>query len=331
MPKLTVIMPVYNGERFLKDSIDSVLNQTFEDFTLTILNDNSTDGTAAILDSYQNRDSRISIITKTKNEGPANLRNEGIEKSKTEFIALLDADDIALPSRFKKQIDFLTKNPNVGVCGTWFTFFGDQKNKVVKHAVTHDALKVQFLHSCGIGNPTVMFRKSVLGNLRFEHRYVPAEDYGLWSQLIAKTKFHNLPESLLLYRWHDSNISQTKEENLRKAERLIKIKQLEQLGINPEESNTDYYLNAVSLKRKLQPDQLIKTIKASYVLKELNKNKKKFNVTIFEAHIDRTILRSIRNATNYNKQLLKDLKSYSIYYNKMSVVDKLKLLFKCQF
>ena len=331
MPVLTVIMPVYNGEKFLRESIDSVLNQTFSDFKLLVLNDNSTDNTAAIIESYEKQDDRVTVITKTKNEGPANLRNEGIEKSETEFIALLDADDIAQPSRFQKQIDFLNKNPDVGVCGTWFTFFGEMKNKTVKHAVTHDELKVQFLHSCGIGNPTVMFKKSALGDFRFEHQYVPAEDYGLWSQLLARTKFHNLPEPLLLYRWHDSNISQTKEENLRKSERLIKIKQLEHLDILANNPDIDYYLNAVSLKREQSANSLIKTIKASHELIELNITKQYYNPEIFKQHITRTIVRSIRNTKHYNMSLYRFVKNESGYFNFMSKLDKLTLLFKSLF
>ena len=322
-------MPVYNGEKFLEESIDSVLNQTFRDFKLLVLNDNSTDSTEAILEAYKSKDSRISVITKTQNEGPANLRNEGIEKSETEFIALLDADDIALPTRFQKQLDYLNNNNEVGVCGTWFTFFGDRKNKIAKHAVMHDELKVQFLNSCGIGNPTVMFRKSVLDNLRFEHQYVPAEDYGLWSQLIFKTKFHNIPESLLLYRWHDNNISQTKEENLRKSERQIKIKQLSNLDIKTTNPDILFYLNAVSLERKQQPESIIKTIDAANHILVQNKTLKIYNEGLLKKHIIKTVLRTIRNASAFNKSLLKSVKSQSIYYNNMSIIDKIQLHLKC--
>lgn len=330
MPVLTVIMPVYNGEKFLKKSIDSVLNQTFTDFILLVLNDNSSDSTADILEHYKKKDSRISIITKTKNEGPANLRNEGVEKADTEFIALLDADDIALPTRFEKQLDYLKMHPEVGVCGTWFTFFGT-KDKIVKHEVSHEALKVQFLNSCGIGNPTVMFRKSVLGNLRFEHQYVPAEDYGLWSQLIHKTQFHNLPESLLKYRWHDDNISQTKEANLRKSEVLIKTKQLEHLGIQPTDPNILFYIHAVSLQRQQSSDNVIKTIQAATDLLERNKKFKVYNQEIFETHINRTITRSIRNAKDYNKAFYTFIKNESGFFTELATPNKMVLYFKCLF
>lgn len=331
MPVLTVIMPVYNGERFLKESIDSVLNQSFVNFTLLILNDNSTDETANILENYKIQDSRISVITKTKNEGPANLRNEGIERATTEFIALLDADDIALPTRFEKQLAYLETHPEVGVCGTWFTFFGAKKEKIVKHEVNHEALKVKFLHSCGIGNPTVMFRKSVLGDLRFEHEYVPAEDYGLWSQLIHKTQFYNLPESLLKYRWHDANISQTKEENLRKSEVSIKIKQLEKLGIMTNDTDILPYIHAVSLQRKQAPEALIKTIEAAKILLVQNKKLHIYNQNLLEKHIHRIIVRSIRNAKNYNQAFYRFIKNDSGFFKELATADKLVLFFKCLF
>ncbi|EGV42937.2 glycosyltransferase family 2 protein [Bizionia argentinensis JUB59] len=329
MPVLTVIMPVYNGEKFLKESIDSVLNQTFTEFSLLVLNDNSTDSTAEILKNYKRQDSRISVITKTKNEGPANLRNEGIQIAKTDLIALLDADDIALPTRFEKQLKYLNAHPEVGVCGTWFSFFGNRKEKVVKHEVSHEALLIQFLHSSGIGNPTVMFRKSALGNLRFEQQYVPAEDYGLWSQLIYKTQFHNIPESLLKYRWHDNNISQTKEANLRKSEVLIKAKQMEQLGIPKTDPNISFYIHAVSLKRKQSSGDVIKTIHAAHDLLKRNKQLEVYNKELFKKHIDRNIKRSIRNAIGYNKAFYKFIKNDSTFFDTLKMADKIILYFKC--
>ncbi|WP_264554433.1 glycosyltransferase family 2 protein [Flavobacterium sp. N1861] len=129
MKKLSVIMPVYNGELYIEEAINSIVNQTFTDFDLIILNDNSSDGTVAIIEKIREKDNRIILINKTKNEGPANLRNEGIEMAKTEYVALLDADDIAMPTRFEKQINILDTNPSLGLCGTWFTIFGDKKKK----------------------------------------------------------------------------------------------------------------------------------------------------------------------------------------------------------
>ncbi|WP_431136683.1 glycosyltransferase family 2 protein [Psychroserpens mesophilus] len=327
MSLLTVIMPVYNGEKYLEEAIDSILNQTFTDFKLLVLNDNSTDSTPAILQAYQNKDNRVQVINKSKNEGPANLRNEGIEKAQTEFIALMDADDVALPTRFEKQLDVFKNNPNIGVCGTWFTFFGD-KQKLIKHSVTSEKLKVQFLNSCGIGNPTVMFRASVIKDFRFEHQYVPAEDYGLWSQVIQVTDFYNIPESLLNYRWHPNNISQTKKENLLKANALIKKKQLLHFGVDQSKVNLEPCLNAISLTRNLSPEQVISAIEASKYLKERNRVTNYYVASIFETHIDKVIVRTIRNASSYTKEFYTYLKTESGYFDKIPFIDKVAIFFK---
>ncbi|WP_290698658.1 glycosyltransferase family 2 protein [Lacinutrix sp.] len=331
MTELTVIMPVYNGEKFLAESIDSVLSQTFSNFRLLILNDNSQDQTAKILEDYKQRDSRIIIVTKSKNVGPANLRNEGIVLTETEYIALLDADDIALPTRFEKQISFLKNNPDYGVCGTWFTFFGDKENKTIKHEETHDRMKIQMLNNCCIGNPTVLFKKSHLGELRFENEYVPAEDYGLWSQLIAKTKFYNIPESLLKYRWHPNNISQTKAENLKKSEVIIKKKQLLNLGISFNDANIDSYLKAVNLTRGLTKDEIIKTIEASKKIIVLNAEKKVYNQELFIEHIDKVMIRTIRNCKENSSAYYKYIKNDSGYFSKIPTLDRIALFFKCLF
>lgn len=324
-------MPVYNGELYIEEAINSLQNQTFSDFDLIILNDNSSDSTVSIIEKIKANDDRIILINKTKNEGPANLRNEGIDIAQTEYIALLDADDIALPTRFEKQINVLDNNPKIGLCGTWFTIFGDKKEKILKHSEKHENLKVQFLHSCGLGNSTVMFRKTMIGNLRFEHQYVPAEDYGLWSEFIAKSEFYNIPESLVRYRWHSGNISQTKEENLRIAEVAIKKRQLEQLEISSQDENSIYYVNAVSLKRKQSAEDIIKTIKASKVLKQKNEKLNIYNHTIFCKHIDRMIIRTIRNSKEYNLAFYKFIKNESDYFNKIKTLDKVIFYLKCVF
>ncbi|RBP30865.1 glycosyltransferase involved in cell wall biosynthesis [Oceanihabitans sediminis] len=331
MPELTVIMPVYNGESFLPEAIDSVLNQTFSNFKLLILDDNSKDKTSKILEDYKQKDSRVEVVTKAKNVGPANLRNEGIALAETEYIALLDADDIALTTRFEKQIAFLKDNSEYGVCGTWFTFFGDKKNKKVRHEVDHDSIKIQMLNNCCIGNPTVMFKKSHLEGLHFENEYVPAEDYGLWSQLTFKTKFYNIPESLVLYRWHPNNISQKKVENLRKAEVVIKKKQLNHIGIPMNDENMEFYLNAVSIKKGLSKKEIKNTIEASKKLIQLNAEKNIYKQDLFISHIDKTIIRSIRNCKENTQAYYKYIKSESGYYSKISTLDAIVLYFKCLF
>lgn len=329
IPEISVIMPVYNAGDFLTESIESILYQTYTNFELLILNDNSSDNSLEIIKQYEQKDSRITIINKETNVGPANLRNEGINKAKGSFIALMDADDIALPNRFEKQINIFKNNLEIGVCGTGFTFFGSKKNKFIKHSQNHDAIKISFLHSCGIGNPTVMLRKEALNGFEFNNDYVPAEDYDLWSRLLAKTKFYNIPESLLNYREHDNNISKTKIDNVNRSVKRVKANQMSEFGINSTDDKIDLYINAVSFKKGLQLNEIINVINESKFLLSQNEKLKNFNHSLLEKHINRTLIRTIRNAKNYNLSFYSHLrKNESLLFNKINTLDKMILLLK---
>lgn len=328
-PKISVIMPVYNAEPFLKESIKSILNQTYTDFELLILNDKSTDNSLEVIQQCQQKDSRIVVINKKTNVGPANLRNEGIHIAKGNFIALMDADDIALPNRFKKQVEVLENNPDIGVCGTWFTFFGSKKDKVIRHGEDHNHIKISFLHSCGIGNPTIMLKKEILNDFEFNNDYVPVEDYDLWSRLLPKTKFHNIQESLLNYRQHNNNISKTKIDNVNKSIKRVKANQMTEFGINSTDPEIDFYINAVSVKRGLLPDEIIKIINASKFLLSQNVKLKNFDHLQLEEHIERTLIRTIRNASKYNFSYYNHLrKNENNLFQKINTLDKVVLLFK---
>lgn len=332
IPEISVIIPVFNAASFLHDSIESILNQTFSDFELIILNDKSTDESLEIIKKFQSKDNRIIIIDKKQNVGPANLRNEGINAARGKFIALMDADDIAIPTRFEKQITVLKNNPEIGVCGTGFTFFGSKKNKTVKHSTHHDGIKVSFLHSCNIGNPTVMFKKEILGDLKFDNDFVPAEDYDLWSRLLAKTNFYNIPESLLNYRQHDNNISKTKIDNVNRSVKRVKINQLTALEINPADPKIDFYLNAVSLQKRLSPQEIIETINASKFLISQNEKLRYFNQNLLEKHISKVLVRTIRNASSFNIAFYKHLsKKEKAIFQKISLFDRMILYFKSLF
>lgn len=328
-PEISVIMPIYNAAPFLKESIESILDQTYTDFELLLLNDKSTDNSLEIILEYKQHDSRIIVIDKKSNIGPANIRNEGISTAKGKFIALMDADDIALPNRFEKQINVFKKNPEIGVCGTWFTLFGSKKNKTIKHNKEHDAIKISFLHNCGIGNPTVMLRKNILNNLEFNNDYVPAEDYDLWSRLLSKTKFYNIPESLLNYRQHNNNISKTKIDNLSRAIRKVKANQMLSFGIETTDPKIDLYINAVSFKKGLLPTEITEVIIASKFLLLQNKKTENFNHRLLKKHINRTLIRTIRNASKYNISYYNYLKkNEKVLFQKINNLDKMILLLK---
>lgn len=328
-PKISVIMPVYNSSKYLKKAIDSILKQTFSDFELIILNDCSTDDSKVIIENYALEDNRIVFIDKTHNVGPALLRNEGIDNAKADFIALMDSDDVALPKRFEKQVVFLENNPDIDLCGTWYTIFGEGiKDKIVKNAQNHDLLKVSFLNDNPIGNPTVMLRKRIFASNRFNPDYVPVEDYELWSRTITKHKFYNIPETLLLYRWHNTNISQTKKENTENALFKIKKNQLEQFGI-VDENEIHSFINALVFQKKLKSSEVYQAILSGKILLERNQELNNFDTIILKKNIEKVLIRTIRNSQNYNLQFFTKLRSQRWIFSKIPYVDKIIIFYKC--
>src|ERR1700693_193106 len=131
VPLISVIMPVYNGERFIRETIDSVLNQTYRNFEFIIVNDGSVDSTRQIISSYD--DKRIIPLNLAINQGVSNARNTGTDLARGEFIAFCDADDLYDPGRLQTQLDFLTSNATVDVCGSYFVVFENEQEILVRH------------------------------------------------------------------------------------------------------------------------------------------------------------------------------------------------------
>jgi glycosyltransferase involved in cell wall biosynthesis len=212
LPKVTVLMPVYNGERYLKEAIESILDQTFTDFEFLIINDGSTDRSVGIIESYA--DSRIRLVDNGENLGLIKTLNKGIDLTRGEYIARMDADDISLPKRLEKQVGFMDSHPKVGICGTWARIIderglikGLRKVPAGRTALTLCWRPSPFIHS------SCIMRSTLLQKNKYSLEYPHAEDYALWLTLSRTTGFHNLDEYLLLYRIHGTNIGR-KERSL---------------------------------------------------------------------------------------------------------------------
>lgn len=216
-PLVSVIMPVYNGEKYLQEAIDSILNQTFGDFEFIIINDGSTDKTLEIIKSYS--DPRIRVISQ-ENKGIIHSLNKGISESRGKYIARMDADDISLPDRFKRQSDFLEANPEIGLLGTTFAIQIDKKIKCIAAVLLQDSdLRRQLLYKCPFGHGTVMFRKNLetgLNGLWYSPSEKHVEDYELWSRIALITKVANLPGVLYIWRDNPFGISSSKRAIQRK-------------------------------------------------------------------------------------------------------------------
>lgn len=212
MTKISVIMPAYNAEKYIGEAIESILNQTYKDFEFIIINDGSIDKTKEKILSYQ--DKRIVYLENKKNLGIVATLNKGLDYATGEFIARMDSDDISAKTRFEKQIDYFNKNSNVGVLGTGICIFGEGI-KEQKRIFTTDSklLKAELLFNSCIAHPTVMMRRSILEkyNLRYESEFAGAEDYCLWWKIAQVSNISTLPDILLNYRMHDSQITKKKD------------------------------------------------------------------------------------------------------------------------
>jgi len=215
MPKISVIMPVYNTkEEYLREAIESILKQSYSDFELIIVDDCSDEFIAKIISTYY--DERIKYFRLATNQGAAAARNFAISKASGKYLAFMDSDDISLPERFSKQIQFFDKHPEIGCLGTKAKIIGDDCEKMEFPKPTEHSEIENFLifNGCVFCQSSVMLKKEILdkNNIKYQSQFVPAEDYALWLDLVGKTRFAVLEELLVFYRFYAENISHRQKE-----------------------------------------------------------------------------------------------------------------------
>ena len=217
---ISVIMSVYNGEKYLVQAIDSILNQTYQNFEFIIIEDCSTDNSLDILEEYAKKDSRIKIIKKEKNIGIKGFienLNLGISIAKGKYIARMDQDDVSLPERFQKQVDFLENNPEITLVGAQLNLINEQ-NKITGEAIAalqHRDIVKRITSQIQLFHPVIMFRKDQ--NIQYREKFIYCEDYDLYLNLITQgKKLANINEKLLHYRILESSISRKGDNFVKK-------------------------------------------------------------------------------------------------------------------
>ena len=231
LPLVSVVMPVYNGENYLKEAIDSILSQSYQNIELVIVNDGSTDSSKAVIQSYA--DSRIRLVENERNSGIVFTRNRGLESASGAYIATLDCDDIALPDRLEKQVDFLVKNPDYGMCGSYYYIMngsGKQTKKVRPPTSNRDIITYLLVGNC-FCNSTMLIRSSLAKELKYRENFDIVEDYELWHRISKRAKLACLPFYGTYYRVHGNNISVSKMNDMFSRAKKINAEILKDLNI----------------------------------------------------------------------------------------------------
>lgn len=208
MPKVSVLMPAYNCEKTVRGAIQSVLDQSFRDFELIIIQDGSTDSTSKILQTFS--DDRIQVIDHVQNQGLISSLNEGILKSKGQWIARIDSDDEMAKSRLQLQIEFLEKTPHVDILGSNVISM-DQDGKKIKKLLKKSGeitLSDAWIPT-PLFHPSTLIKTDLLRNNLFSNEALHCEDYELWLRLLKKgARVFNMSEALTFYRIHPSSVTQ---------------------------------------------------------------------------------------------------------------------------
>jgi glycosyltransferase involved in cell wall biosynthesis len=311
MPTVTVFMPVYNGETYIKDAIQSILDQTFSDFELLIIDDGSTDNTVQIINNLN--DSRIRLVENKENKGLPYTRNKGLKLAKGEYIAFMDSDDISHKERLEYQVESFNNNSEIDIVSCKMHLVDESFNlkdarylmdkkypmKVLKKGVESFVLRlnkypkinIMLLFSCPIVNPgTMVKKKSIINkNINYREDYFVAQDYSFWVDCqINDLKFEILDKNLLFYRAGHTNISQISKKNKSKQRKnLINSIKERWLKDNGFHLNSDHF--KMFLEMNSEGNHNINKTKDEYgkygsVLKELidiNKRINRFNHTDF--------------------------------------------------
>jgi glycosyltransferase involved in cell wall biosynthesis len=289
-PMVSVIMPVYNCEMYIKKSINSILNQTYNDFELLIIDDCSTDKTKDIVKSID--DNRIIFIEKPKNTGYTNSLNYALQLVQGKYIARMDGDDISLSGRFEAQVEFLESNESVVACGTIFKYLNS--DIVINLPEFDNDIKLAMLKGNSMAHPSIMMRNSVIKekNIRYNKEKEPAEDYDLWVELMAYGKLHNLQEVYLEYRIHNSQVSAVRRKQQNESVLKTRVKLLKYVcrDISQEDEK-----NLLKIYRQEQRSFIEVKQYLDFKKEFLSKNNgffKKEGLSLYFDHIEKDILKN---------------------------------------
>jgi len=209
-PRVSVVLPVWNGAQFLGDALASLRTQSLGDFEVIVIDDGSDDVTPEIIRNEASGDHRISLITNIRRSGMGHVFNQGIRAAKGEYIARMDADDIAHPDRFARQVDFLDSNRDVGVVGSQILLIDacGASLGIRRYPVGDNDLRRAMARYSPFAHPATMYRRRLVTDLGgYDSRWAPAEDLDLWIRMSRLGELANHPDTLLSYRLHGGSVT----------------------------------------------------------------------------------------------------------------------------
>jgi len=295
-------MAAWNSEEHLKEAIDSILNQTFQDLELIIVNDGSTDGTEKIIKSYSS--GKIIYVKNIINTNVSKSRNIALSLAKGKYIAIMDSDDISCHNRLEQQVSFMENNHDIGVCGSWAQEFDSYGSRgKLTNPLSDNGLKVLLLFSVPFINPSVIFRRKLVKdfNISYDENYKYSEDYRFWLDCSEYTKFANIPKFLLKYRYVLKGLTRTAErtnfQNKFNVSKSIHSKVLSKLNLSL--SDEEYYLHyRVGLISKIVSDYICLDEMDTYFRKLLLHN---LNIAYFDQReMDKLLCRKFTIAAFHN-------------------------------
>lgn len=328
-PRVSVVMPVFNGESFLQEAIDSILNQSFQNFEFIIVDDGSIDKTNDIIKSYN--DDRIILIKNGDNLGITKSLNMGIKRAAGDYIARMDADEISDPARFERQVAFLDTNKDIGVCGTLTKTIGREVESTWRYPLDHDHIRASLLFHCCLVHASVMIRNNILkiNNLFYNEQFDFAQDYEFWVRLSKITRITNIDEILIRYRMHNNSIGAKHNAKQLKFANHIRENQIKELidSVTDEEIN----LHNKIVQPNLSVDNvfLVKTCKWLLKLYLENKKKKIYRNDIFAEVLAKRLIKTMRRTKTCSlSTACYILSSPFAPYIKLSPKQKIALMWK---
>lgn len=240
MPSVSVLLAVYNDERFLAEAIESILTQTYTDFELIVIDDGSVDGTAEIIREYAGRDERIRFFQLAENRGQSAALNRGLAEARGDYVAKMDSDDISLPRRLEIQVDFLQSNPEIGVVGAQRKQVDVNLNPLrdIDFPLRHAHIVTNlFFGGWSIGGGEALCRRELMRELGGFNSRVILGDWELYCRLVERARFANVPERLYWARRHQYNVTVTRHTRLNQEWQDIRARWLKRLwGETPDAS-----------------------------------------------------------------------------------------------